>query len=50
MAEELKVYAVAVDVTSSLGMNLDEHWDSIANGESGIARYEAENNEPYWGG
>lgn len=49
MAEELKVYAVAANVTSSLGMNLAEHWNSIAGGESSIARYEAENNEPYWG-
>ena len=49
MAQKLKVYAISADVTSSLGMSLDDHWQAIAGGKSGIAKYEAVNDETYWG-
>lgn len=34
-----KVYAIASDITSSLGFGVQEHWAAVASGKRGIERY-----------
>lgn len=42
MAEEITtstVYAIASDITSSLGFGVQEHWSAVASGKRGIEQY-----------
>lgn len=53
MAEQVtrKVYAVAMDVTSSLGMGVAAHWAAVQAGQTGIRQYSEGNYsaEPFYG-
>lgn len=42
MAEQMTspVYTIATDITSSLGMGADAHWEAVANGVQGFSAYD----------
>ncbi len=52
MAEYLmeSVYAIATNITSSLGVNTAAHWKAVTAGNTGIQRHEDEalSNTPFW--
>lgn len=51
MAEQIiapPVYAIASDITSSLGMGVDAHWHAIASGRQGISKHTDSNNQTYF--
>lgn len=45
------VYAIASNITSSLGLTSSDHWIAVKNGRSGISRHEdvSLSNTPFWG-
>lgn len=49
MAEQItpKVYAVSTDITSSLGMGTDAHWQGVAEGIQGFSPYDS-NSQTYY--
>ncbi|MCB9045914.1 MAG: beta-ketoacyl synthase [Chitinophagales bacterium] len=54
MAEQItpgKVYAIASDITSVMGLGAAEHWDAISAGTQGIQQYDdkAFSNTPFYG-
>lgn len=51
MAEINKVYAIASDITSSIGDGVAAHWAAVSNIETGIRSYSdsAYSNEPFYG-
>jgi 3-oxoacyl-[acyl-carrier-protein] synthase-1 len=44
------IYAIASNVTSSMGMDTDAHWKAVSQGRIGISRYEDESfsNTAFW--
>lgn len=51
MAEEIttnKVFAIATDITSSLGLGVSEHWAAIATGRSGISKHKDDKGHSYF--
>ncbi len=51
MAEQItsrEVYAIATDITSSLGSGAAAHWDAIASGKTGISQHADENGVSYF--
>jgi len=51
MAEQItprKVYAIATDITSTMGSGTAAHWDAIISGHTGIAQHTDENGMAYY--
>lgn len=46
----IPVYAIATNITSSLGLNTAAHWNAVLNGNTGISRYEdaSLSDTPFW--